>query len=198
MKVMHKIILGVILFAGLAVAWWMRYDSLNSYYSSFSGNKREIHQLEEIVSFDDNYINDLCVSGYSIRVDNFTIQQFEDYINAKAIDEDMLLSKPDKIALVYITLFNENSAAEGIMLTAFGLHGVDNYVGLNWDLLLLENPVLQGNFGIGLSPNTEYKLVLPFDLYQEHFGDDTWRNIENYQFFLHTTAYPVEKDIQVQ
>ncbi len=32
------------------------------------------------------------------------------------------------------------------MLTDLALHGVDNYAGLDWDLLVKLNPVLQGNY----------------------------------------------------
>lgn len=84
------------------------------------------------------------------------------------------------------------------MLTDLALHGVDNYVGLDWELLTKLNPVLQGNFGIHLSPNTEYQLVLPFDLQKAFFGSDTWRHLDKYSMYLHMTSFPMEKDIEVQ
>ena len=84
------------------------------------------------------------------------------------------------------------------MLTDLALHGVDNYVGLDWELLTKLNPVLQGNFGIHLSPNTEYQLVLPFDLQKAFFGSDTWRHLDKYSMYLHMTSFPMEKDIKVQ
>lgn len=52
------------------------------------------------------------------------------------------------MALVHITLFNDNSVAECVMLSEFKLHGVDNYVGLDWDILTAANPVLQGIMGL--------------------------------------------------
>lgn len=58
--------------------------------------------------------------------------------------------------------------------------------------------VLEGNYGIRLSPNTSYSLILPFSFYERYFAIDTWKNLEECTFFLHITGYPVEKDIQIQ
>lgn len=199
MKIKGKTILSIIIVALIAATWGIRYTSLNSYYSSVSNNSRKVHPLGEIVSFDDNYMNKgLCVPGYSIRVNKFEICHFDDYVEYLSLDPNELFSKPDRVALVHVTLFNQNSTADGVMLTEFKLHGLDNYVGLDWDLLSVANPVLQDSYGISLSQGTQYDLVLPFDLYQDHFGTDTWKSIDKYHFFLHITAYPVEKDIQVQ
>ena len=194
-KKMHAMLICVILLL-CAGGWIWRYFSINAYYASLSDNTKAIYSAKEIIPFGTDYMSDsVCVDGYSIRVDGFEIVDFGAYV--KTLELTQTFYRPDKLALVYITLFNENSSAEGVMLTELGLHGVDNYAGMDWDLLLALNPVLQGNFGIHLSPNTEYSLVLPFGLYKAYFGNSTWQNLEDYKFFLHITAYPTEKDIKV-
>lgn len=199
MKTKFKIFLCVVIVILVTTVWCVRYVSLNSYYASVSNNSRAVYQLGEIVSFGEDYINkDMSIPGYSIKVNRFEIQQFDEYTKALGINQDDIYSKPKKLALVHITLFNDNSVAEGVMLSEFKLHGVDNYVGLDWDILTAVNPVLQGSYGISLSPGTQYDITLPFDLYEEHFGADTWKSINEYQLFLHITAYPVEKDIKLQ
>lgn len=181
----------------LAAGWSWRYISLNSYYDSLSHPEKMVYKMGEIVPFGADYMyKGVSAAGYSVRVDGFEIADYETY--AEGLDLDPAYSGPEKLALVYITLFNESSDAEGVMLTEFQLHGIDNYVGLSRDMLLAANPVLEGNYGIHLSPDTEYGLVIPFELYSELFGGDTWRHIENYEFFFHVTSYPTEKDIQVQ
>lgn len=85
-----------------------------------------------------------------------------------------------------------------LMLTDLALHGIDNYAALDWDMLVALNPVLQGNYGISLSPETEYQLVIPFDLWKAFFGTDTWKHLNVYSLYLHMTDYPTEKDIKVQ
>lgn len=183
----------------LVGAWASRYVSLNNYYKSLSDNTREVYDINVIVPLEDDYINKgMKADGYSIRVDGFEIVEYESYVKSLSTDIPTAALTPEKLGLVYITLYNAESDAPGIMLTELKLHGMDNYVGMNWDVLAAANPVLANGYGISLSPNTEYSIVLPFDLFEMYFGSDTWRNLEAYEFFLHVTAFPTEKDIRVR
>lgn len=185
----------LILLAGL---WTWRYVTMNAYYSAQSGSSREIYESGEIIPFGADYIDvNTQANGYSIRVDKFEILNLADFLSSASIPAEQVYTNPDKVAAVYITLFNDHSTAPGIMLTDLDLHGVDNYANIDRELLAAANPVLQGNYGISLSPETEYSVVLPFALYEQYFGADTWRNMDRYSWFLHVTAYPTEKDIQV-
>lgn len=176
-----------------------RYITLNEYYSSLSNQRKEIYSAGEIVQFGENYLNPgVCFNGYSIRVDKLEIVDSITYLNSipNSIDPNAVV--PEKLALVYITLFNEDSDAEGVMLTELGFHSIDNYATMDWELLTVINPILEGNYGIRLSPNTSYSLILPFSFYERYFASDTWNNLEECTFYLHITGYPVEKDIQIQ
>ncbi len=188
------IALTVSLLSGL---WFWRYISLNNHYNKISDQTRHIYPAGEIVPFGEDFIDkDLCVNGYALRVEKFEIVDGKSYIDS--LEEKIYGSRPDKIALVYITLFNEDSDAPGVMLPTLRLYGVDQYSSMNWNLLDALNPVLKGNQGIRLSAGTEYSLVLPYNLFRNEYGTSTWRNLNNYAFFLRITSFPTEKDIKVQ
>lgn len=108
-----------------------------------------------------------------------------------------LYYKPEKLALCYITLSKETSEDLGVMLTELKLHGIDQVVGMDWDLLLKLNPILEGNYGIALLDYSECELILPFDLYQDFFSAHTWNNIDEYEMFLRMTIWPEEIKVKV-
>ncbi len=194
-----RFIIICILVAVLSALWGWRYTSLNHFYESLSDRTREVFPAGDYVAFGADWLTkDVSANGYSIRVDGFSIMDYEDYIASLECSYEEPYIKPDKLALVYITLKNENSTEDGVMLTDLKLHGIDNYVGMNWDVLIMANPVLSGYYGINIASGKEYQLILPFDLNKEFFGSDTWRNIDEYMFYLHVTAYPTEKDIKVR
>lgn len=182
----------------LTAGWIWRYVTLNAFYDNLYEGKRITYQAGEIVPFDDDrYEMGVSTDGYSIRVDGFAVMELSEFLASISVPEDNVYTYPDKVAVVNATLFNEDSVAPGIMLNNFTLHGVDNYAAIDWELVSIANPVLEGtgSYGISLSPGTEYQIVLPFALYEQFFGADTWRHIERYEFYLHATDYPTEKDI---
>lgn len=194
-----RIFLIFLVICALGICWVCGYRNLNAFYSNLSNNTRNIYQLGETVPFGSDYMNkDILVDGYSVRVDRFEIVNYQEYIRASNFSLPDGLIEPERIGLVYITLFNQDSNAPGVLLTEFKLHGIDNYLGMNWDVLLAANSVLKEGFGVSLSPNTEYQIILPFDFEEEMFGADTWKNINDYELFLHITAFPTEKDIKIQ
>lgn len=197
MKKKHIAVLMVILL--LVVGWTFRYVTMNTYYDSLTTNSKEIYMIGDVVPFEDDmgemWVN---LNGYTVKVERFEILNTEAYIQSLNLEANEYLSLGEKVALVYITLSNENSDAEGVMLTDFSLRGIDNIVNMDWDLLAASNPVLQGNFGISLSPGTDYNLILPYTLQEEYFSTWTWNHIENYNMYLRMTISPTEKVIQVQ
>lgn len=188
----------IILLLFLATATWTwRYVSLNNYYSSMSDRTKKVYSTGEIVPFDKDFTaEDEQPNGYSLRVDSFEIVDYDSYIEETSIVGGAY--GPQKLALVHITLFNDDSNTDGILLTAFQLHGIDNYVGLDRTLLTVINPVLEGYYGIRLRPGEEYELTIPYDMSSNLFGSDTWKHLNEYAFYFHITSYPTEKDIQVQ
>lgn len=183
----------------LSTAWIWRYITLNTYYDSFGETVKEYHEIGEIVPFENDRLGgNYLVSGYFVRVDNFEVLDYSDYIQAMDISVEQQYKEPEKIALVHITLFNDNSDADGIMVTEFQLHGIDNYVGMDWDVLLAVNPALEGNFGICLPNNTEFSLVLPYDLWEDYFSANTWKKLDSYDWYFKITSWPLQKEIRLQ
>ena len=190
--------IGLLILVLFVATWYLCYRGINHYYSSFSGVPKEIYSAGEIVAFGENYQNKgMCADGYEISVDGFEIVDYFEYLACNNFASDSIRATPEKVALVYITIYNKDSTRDGVMLTELSLHGIDNYVGMNRELLSLANPSLKGNTGIHLTAGEQYGLIIPFNLFKLHFGADTWKNISNYVFYLHITSFPIEIDIKV-
>lgn len=185
------ILAAALLLAGL---WVWRYVTLNAYYDSLVvGESQELYAIGEMVPFGTDYFgNRAQAEGYFIRVDSLEIVDVEDFDPAYENPTDA-----DKLALVTITLYNEDSDAEGIMLNEFKLYGVDTLLHMDWDALMLANPALEGNLGISLGKGQEVQVVLPYCLIRNFFSASTWRNLENRAWYLNVTYLPTEKNIQV-
>lgn len=195
---LHKSKLIILAIIGAIIVWLFCYHGINRYYASFSDISKEVYSAGDIVAFGDNYQNKgLTATGYEICVNHYEIVDFADYAEHIGFKPNGDRSTPEKVALVYITIYNVDSVGKGVMLTEFALHGIDNYVGLNRELLDALNPGLQGNTGIHLATGEHYQLIIPYNLFRIHFGIDTWKNINNYKFYLHITSFPVEIDIKV-
>ncbi len=189
------IILAVAVLAGL---WTWRYVTMNAWYDSFSKSEGvEYHQMAERLAFGENRLSSgETADGYFIKVNSFEIVDYRDFLADWTPPEDFEpLFRPDKLALVRVTLYNEDSDAVGVLLTSLGLHGDDAYAGMDWDLLTALNPVLEGAYGICLPKGAEYDLVLPYGLFSDNFSGWTWRHIETYPWVLHLTAWPKELDV---
>ena len=110
----RSIIIGIFIVL-LCAAWVWRYTTLNHVYKNLCAQK-ELHEIGDVVPFGQDYIGGARIDGYSLRVDQFDIVDFDEYISgSNLVDIDDYPSHPEKLALTYITLSNENSDAEGVM-----------------------------------------------------------------------------------
>ncbi len=177
----------------LAVAWYARYTSLNQFYDSLDNCETLTCSTGEFVSFGEDEINyHIQADGYLICVNGVKVVDFAE------VCPDIEGNTPEKLALVDITLKNVGSDAEGVPLAELRLYGIDELLFLDYDALDRLNPVLQGNSGITLSTNTEYRLTLPYGLYKANFSHGTWNSLDRYDLFLQLTAYPTRKIIVLQ
>lgn len=193
------IVLVIVLFL-IAAGWIWRYNSLNKYYEDISADSEEvIYDIGDVVPFEDDRMEGWKqANGYSLKVERFEIVDSQDFINTVGFIPNDDYFPCEKIAVAYITLYNEDSDADGIMLTELSMRGIDQVLNLNWDLLLAANPVLEGNMGIKLAHNSECSLILPFSLFEKYYSAITWKNIDTYELFLELTIYPTEKVVKVQ
>lgn len=197
MKRKHIIVLTLALL--LVAGWTWRYVTMNAYYDSLVTTQKETYRIGDMVPFEDDLGEwKTNLNGYSVRVDKFEVQDFDAY--AKSIDfkPDESYIPGERVALLYITLFNADSDAEGVMITDFQLRGVDTIIYLDWDLLTAANPILGESYGIKLSPGTQCSIVLPYKLQKEYFGSWTWNRFVDYKLYFRVTVHPTEKIIEVQ
>ena len=193
-----RCVLSAVVVLTLLAAWIWRYTTLNSYYEELSNMRKEVFSIHERVPFGEDYLDkDSRANGYWICVDEFEIVDYQEFIQEKAIILDEQDKLPEKLALVYITLSNTNSIDPGIMLVELDLHGIDSVASMDWDILTAINPVLEGNYGVSLKENSELKLTLPFGLNAALYSDETWNNLDRYNFYLRITNFPTVKDICV-
>lgn len=198
-KKMFLIIGALLLIILLVVGWCWRFASLNHFYWGISKQKTEVYDSHEMVWFEDDYLDkDLQADGYGIRVDGFTIENYQEYMDTNHYPIPDGEKPPQRIVLVTVTLYNENSTANGVMLPELMLHGIDSYSNVDWDVLYAANPVLNDKPGINLKQGRECTLVLPFPLFEKLYNGQTWDNIDDYEFFLRITFYPTAKDIRLE
>ncbi len=188
-----KFVLIPLVTALLAAGWIAGYTSLNRFYDSLDNSETLTCSTGEFVPFGEDEINyHIQADGYLICVNGFKIADFAE------VCPDIEGNTPEKLALVDITLKNIGSDAEGIPLTELRLYGIDELLFLDYDALDRLNPVLQGNSGITLSTNTEYRLTLPYGLYKANFSRGTWNSLDRYDLFLQLTSYPTRKIVRLQ
>lgn len=193
----HKKNIVLLAFILLTSLWAWRYRAVNSYYSQMDKSSIQYFSMNEDVPFGDDFIEwQVDANGYYIRVNQFEILDYDEYMEENCFEFAPML-EPEKIALVHITLRNDNSNSEGIYLTDFVLHGIDSYQGMDWQALVAANPILAGGFGIQLAPGTQEEFVLPYYIKKDSFGIGTWVNIDDYTFYLRVTAFPTQKDIVI-
>lgn len=185
----------IVVLAGL---WFWRYTSMNAFYESISLMEERDYQAGEFVPFEDDIIFDKeQANGYYIRVDSMEIVDFDELCRRNQLSSADVPGAPDRVALVTITLFNEDNEEDPVTLLSFGMHGLDSSAGMNWDLLMMLNPVLEGHFSVRVEKGSQYQFVLPYNLRQRNFSSSTWNDMENYEWFLRVTTWPTEKDIAI-
>lgn len=102
-----------------------------------------------------------------------------------------------KVALVSVTVSQQNSSAEGFPLTELSLYTTDMLMNMDWDLLGVVNPILDGATGIRLQDGASCDILLPFDLYRYRFTSAEWNRLEQSNIWLQVTNYPTRKIVQV-
>lgn len=77
-----------------------------------------------------------------LRVNRFEIVDYRAYTSALQYDGADRSRIPDKVALVSVTVSQQNSPAEGFPLTELSLYTTDMLMNMDWDLLGVVNPIL--------------------------------------------------------
>ena len=99
--------------------------------------------------------------------------------------------------MVSVTVSQQNSPAEGFPLTELSLYTTDMLMNMDWDLLGVVNPILDGATGIRLQDGASCDILLPFDLYRYRFTSAEWNRLEQSNIWVQVTNYPTRKIVQV-
>lgn len=179
--------------------WIIRYKAINQdYRQRWSANTEKTYSVGEIVPIAPDFVGyNLAAEGYMLQVNRFEIVDYRAYTSALQYDGTDRSRIPDKIALVSVTVSQQNSSAEGFPLTELSLYTTDMLMNMDWDLLGVVNPILDGATGIRLQDGASCDILLPFDLYRYRFTSSEWNGLEQSSIWLQVTNYPTRKIIQV-
>lgn len=184
----------------LAAAWAWGYRAVNDRYAPLIDKVVTYYdQVGQKVPFGPNgFDTNTIADGYFIRVDGVEFVDYDVYSQTISLAETAYPEECDEVALVTVTLFNEESEAQGVMLTDIMLHCVNNCFYMNWGLLTASNPILEGNYGICLPQGTSCQLVLPYSMFEWNVGMKLLEHPERFDMWLMITSYPEEIHIRVQ
>ena len=100
----------LMLFLALGTVWWIRVAAVNREIQEIKTllPVQKFETVGEWVPFGDNYLLDCYCNGYSIRIDNFRIVEYEDYMKELAENVDYMEEyspiKVNKVLEVEVTL----------------------------------------------------------------------------------------------
>lgn len=151
------------------------------------------YKLGDTINFEDDILINYPMTGYSIRVNEahvFTYEEFLEKYNAK----DEYTFVPDKIYEVNVTLSNNDAADDiGVSLHEFYIQKYGAVNSVDYNMLIVANPKLDGVTDIALRENSSIDINLTFGLYDYLYDKKAWDNIEDYGMNLVVTLYPTKK-----
>lgn len=182
----------------LSVAWTWRYVTMNQYYDELDNSDYRLYQSGEFVPFEDDGLDvDTDLNGYHVRVDRFEVKSTAECLREWNVNANADNYTAEKMALVYITLKNENCDPNPVKLTAMLFRSEDYTAPMQYDLLTAANPVLQGYTQIALNPGDECQIVLPYGLVRTFFSTHTWEHIDEETFYLGVTSGLTNKEVRI-
>ena len=110
MKKKYIIVLSLVLL--LIAGWTWRYVTMNTYFDSLVITEKETYQIGDVVSFEEDIGEwKTNLNGYSLRVDDFEVMDFENYADSIDFEPDEYYYAGEKVAIINVTLYNDNSEA---------------------------------------------------------------------------------------
>lgn len=171
------------------LTWTWQYNRINLFYDSHTLAETKYCEMGEDIEYK-GWKGD--IDGYSCTVTGFEIidadQFYKQYDLAK---ESVQLESDNKLILVHITLFNRYSKTQSPALSDLSLYGANYNQLMDFELLMQLNPNVDTNMQIMIPEGEKCELVIPFILFENDYKDRTWKNINNYTFFISIPASPL-------
>lgn len=155
------------------------------------------YKMGETVEFGDDILINYPMTGYSIRVNEVDVINYDDFLK-KYNANDEFTFVPDKIYEVNVTLSNNGANDDiGISLHEFYIQKFGAVNSLDANMLSVANPKLGGASDIALVKNSSIDISLTFGLYDYQYDKKTWEDIEDYGMNLVVTLYPTKKVVSL-
>jgi hypothetical protein len=199
---MKKVIILTTVFV-LIAAWCVRYYTLNGTFAIHDQYPLEVYKMHETVEFGD------CVSynvyeqpGYAISLESARIVNSDDYL--KELDktpEDFHYLSPKYLELT-LTVSNNGDYPNGLTFYALPVLGENWYTFYDNEITACINPFFNDDFNQGhacaVRKNTSTTIKIAYNLYDYHFRESTYGNLENEKMWLWVTLRPIDKRIEIK
>ena len=196
MKRIRFLIPAVLLIIAISL-WAIQYNNINRYFNNTYPLALKCYEAGDVVPFEDNVLAGNELNGYKIKVNRTQIMETSRFLETHNISNHKFENLPEKVCDVELTIYNENSDAEGIYLPDLVLHGVDYQTDWNSDLMNILNSEMGGALGVSVPNGYEYTVHIVYNLRKMHFATNTWENIDNYSLFIKVADYPSRIDIKL-
>lgn len=182
------------------------------------GVEEELYSMGEWIPFGNNRQNSYeeSIEGYSIRVDEAEILTYEALLDKIGQTEETISSMmdgntewcPEKVLFVTVTILNENSEADGVVLDELSCYGVNYDMNMDITLTIISNDFLMeahnsnlasyhGFLGCSVSSGAEAEVYLVYDFYEGFFSRRHWENLDDESIWLDMTWFPVRKTVEL-
>jgi len=139
------------------------------------------------IAFGDTYDME---PNIAVTVNNTTWITSKEYIKKYGEDTDVRKDEDARVVYVDITLKNNSNKEEQIELYKFYIEKKGYCNGLALEMFL--NLSNTKEVDIELKKGEEYQITLVYVLYGFQFPKQVWKNIENQNFYLVNSRYPVK------
>ena len=188
----------IVIVCVLAIAWTIRYVSLNMYWRSVLPGKDKMvtYNVGEEVPFGDNLMvsPNIYARGASITVNKVQILDYATYMEDNQIEQRRTPNRKAKSVVVLDVTFENKGDPVAINIMDYYLHGVDQYFTADLDIMEAMNP----NVIIELQAGEECKAILAYPIPENRLSRQTWKNFDKYSLYLMATIRPERKEIKIQ
>lgn len=164
---------------------------------------KKYETIGEWIPYGENYNGQIYCNGYSIRINQMRIVDFEEYkkeLVRCGFTEFREGAVPEqKVCEIEVTLKNENNTGAGIDFLSTQLIGEDFYTTLECQWFEIINHLEANSMGgIRLHENTEFTVWLPYKFNPVMYREKMGRKLENEKMWMKLTGYPEEIWARVQ
>lgn len=165
----------------------------------------QVYKVGDQVYYGNNYYDysSEIINGYSLKVLSCKVYEYDEYLKLMGIVDPAVSTHAKYVVDVEINFCNEDSSGGkyGVALIPTYLAATDNRLAVNTELLgAIYTQLGSSSMGFMLQPNSNMTLHFPYqmELMSYWFVGDERHFLENTEFYLNATQYPVKQVIQMK